>query len=179
MRDSLVDTSTMFSRDGSVVDHGDVTPTAIVSSGDAALAVRVDLARIIDGLTLEVGILQRNLVGDKLEDLLGVPLAISSVSALEENEDAGSLKTSHSLVEGSRSRSTNSTDGPGKDSYFRSLVDAADTLQDSLGGGDPKLVEQSNNLTSGPDGTRRSVDGTHGRSEGSIPFTLNVTQAHF
>jgi len=98
--DSLVDTSTLFARDGSVVDNVNAAPTAVLGSSYAALAVRVILARIVNNFLASFkGLLNRNLVGNELKHLLSIPLAVGSISTLEQHEDTGTFQTSHSLVE--------------------------------------------------------------------------------
>jgi len=93
--DSLVNTSALSSRDGTVVDNVDAAPSAIARSSHTALAIRVYLARIVDDLTL---VFKRNLVGNKLENLVGVPLAVLGIGAFHEHKYFISLCGSHSII---------------------------------------------------------------------------------
>jgi len=179
VRDGLVDTSTLFSRDSSVVDYVHAAPTAILGGTDATLAIGINLARIINSLSLqEASLLQWNLVGNKLENLLSIPLADGCIRTFEKDEDARAFQAKHSIVKGCRCRCTNSSNSVSEDGHFGRLVDTGDTLDDTLRGGDPEFVKKGCDLAGGPDGARGRVNSGHGSGEGSIPLSFNVTETN-
>jgi len=174
VRDSLVYTSTLSSRNSSIVDNVHAAPTAIARSSDTALAIRVDLARIIDDLAFAF---KRDLIGDKFENLVSIPLANLWVSTLHPNKDLRALGGGHGIIERGRSRSTNATNSVGNNLDLRCLVNSIDSFVDASRGGDPQLVGYGRDLSGNPDRSRRVVDGSHSASEGSIPFTFHVSSA--
>lgn len=175
MRDGLVDTGALSSRNSAVVDDVDAAPTAIAGSSNAALAVRVDLARIIDDLTLGF---KRDLARNELEDLSGVPLADLRIGTLHEHKHFSTLGRCHSIIEGCRSRATESSNCISENGNLGSLIHSSKSLVNSRRSSNPQLIGNGGYLSRNPDGSRRIVNSGHGGSERSIPLSFNVASAN-
>lgn len=170
MRNSLVNSGALSSRDSSVVDDGDGAPTTILGGGNAGLTVRVDLARIVNSLTL----FKRDLAGDQFKNLLSVPLADLAVQALHESENVVG-GSGHGSFEGVRSRSTRSAKSPGEDGNLRTVEGEGNTLHNAGRSNNPQLSVKVLNFSGDPNSARGLLDGDSGGAKSSVPFALGVT----
>jgi len=126
MGDGLVHTSTVSTRDCSVVDNRNRTPTTIVGSSYARLAIRELHARIINSsLSL---LKNRNLRRYQFKYLLGVPFANGRVEAFHQHKHITGCHRSIKIWRGGCSWSSKSH---GVSHNFRGIDRNINTLDNS------------------------------------------------
>jgi len=169
--DRPVDSCALTSRNSSVVNNRNGTPTTIILGADASLAVGIFHARIVNGLTFPGK--QGDLVCNQFENLLGLPLTNSRIETLHEHEN---VSVPHRPIEIIWRRGPGSSERHSISHNFRSVDRSIDSLDNTLGTFiNPNLALEVLDGSLGPDSSVWLINSCHLLGESSIPFTLDVT----
>lgn len=142
----------MSSRNRSIVDDWDGTPTTIAWCFNARLTIWVLHARIVD-LTLLV--VKDEFILTSGKEVLDVEFAVSFVQTLGKNEDSS---RSHGAFIISWWIFTKATESPSKNLDFREVIKRVNSLSGSLISGEPQLRLKGLDGAFSPDLMSRSPD---------------------